>query len=188
MNPQLSIGLGEVDEVVMGLNQHTATDPKVIGFTGYPMAGSAEPDVTAADQQQHGKAFFKSRKSLLNSQYTNSRQVSLRTKLEAGQVLVLPTTFEPGEEATFTFRVFSRHPVRIRIVDVVPSVTGQVFARARQPHAPLPEPTVNNNNQKVKDFSQYEPLFNQVADERRTINAFELQDLLETCLPNGNNR
>ena len=42
-----------------------------------------------------------------------------------------------------------------------------------------------NNNNKLKDFSQYEPLFNQVSDERRTINCFELQDLLETCLPNG---
>ena len=33
MNPQLSISLGEVDEVVLALNQHTATDPKVIGNT-----------------------------------------------------------------------------------------------------------------------------------------------------------
>ena len=94
----------------------------------------------------------------------------------------MPTTFEPGEEATFTFRVFSRHPVRIRIIDVSPCVTGQVFARARQPNA---GPPVVNNNNKLKDFSHYEPLFNQVADERRTINCFELQDLLETCLPNG---
>ena len=111
-----------------------------------------------------------------------SRQVSLRTGLERGQYLIMPTTFEPGEEATFTFRVFSRHPVRIRIIDVSPCVTGQVFARARQPNA---GPPVVNNNNKLKDFSHYEPLFNQVADERRTINCFELQDLLETCLPNG---
>ena len=31
MNPQLSINLSEADEVVLALNQHTATDPKVIG-------------------------------------------------------------------------------------------------------------------------------------------------------------
>ena len=65
----------------------------------------------------------------------------------------------------------------------MPSVTGPVFARARHPNAG--PPILTNNNNKFKDFSQYEPLFNQVADERRTINAFELQDLLETCLPNG---
>lgn len=123
---------------------------------------------------------------MLNSQYTNSRQVSLRMGLDRGQILVLPTTFEPGEEATFTFRVFSRLPVRIRIVDVVPCVIGSVFARARQPNAGPPELSNSNNNKVgLKDFTQYEPLFNQVADERRTINAFELQDLLETCLPNG---
>ena len=72
---------------------------------------------------------------------------------------------------------------------MVPSVTGQVFARARQPNTGPPQPALNNNNgpnnNKLKDFSHYEPLFNQVSDERRTINCFELQDLLETCLPNG---
>ena len=69
------------------------------------------------------------------------------------------------------------------ILMVVVYISGQVFARARQPNT---GPPVINNNNKLKDFSHYEPLFNQVADERRTINCFELQDLLETCLPNGN--
>lgn len=193
MNPQLSINLSEADEVVLALNQHTATDPKVIGFTGYAInnnetggSGNGTEGTT-----QLGKSYFKSRKSLLNSQYTNSRQVTIRMGLERGQILVLPTTFEPGEEATFTFRVFSKQPVRIKIVDVLPSVTGQVFARARQPHTGPPLLNNNNNssltksdNGKLKDFTQYEPLFNQVSDERRTINCFELQDLLETCLPN----
>ena len=35
MNPQLSINLSEADEVVLALNQHTATDPKVIGKNIY---------------------------------------------------------------------------------------------------------------------------------------------------------
>ena len=43
-------------------------------------------------QTQLGKSYFKSRKSLLNSQYTNSRQVSLRMGLERGQILVLPVS------------------------------------------------------------------------------------------------
>ena len=182
MNPQLSISLSEADEVVLALNQHTATDPKVIGFTGYAINNNETGNGNSEQQTQLGKSYFKSRKSLLNSQYTNSRQVSLRMGLERGQILVLPTTFEPGEEATFTFRVFSKQPVRIKIVDMVPNVTGQVFARARQPNT---GPPLLNNNNKLKDFSHYEPLFNQVSDERRTINCFELQDLLETCLPNG---
>lgn len=35
-----------------------------------------------------------------------------------------------------------------------------------------------------KSFSQYEAVFLQLADEHRTVNAFELQELLEACLPN----
>jgi len=30
--------LSEPDEVVLALNQHTAMDPKVIGFTGYQVS------------------------------------------------------------------------------------------------------------------------------------------------------
>ena len=85
MNPQLSISLTESDEVILALNQHTATDPKVIGFTGY--AGNSNESGSLDHHQQHGKSYFKSRKSLLNSQYTNSRQVSLRTGLDRGQIL-----------------------------------------------------------------------------------------------------
>jgi hypothetical protein len=36
-----------------------------------------------------------------------------------------------------------------------------------------------------KSFSQYEAFFLQLADEHRTVNAFELQELLDACLPNG---
>ena len=48
----------------------------------------------------------------------------------------------------------------------------------------------NNNNGTVpnknsKDFSQYEPIFKQVSEDKRTVTAFELQDMLEACLPNG---
>jgi hypothetical protein len=67
----------------------------------------------------------------------------------------MPTTFEPGEEATFTFRVFSRFPVRIRILDVVPAVVGTVFSRVQELYG-------NSLSKSLKDFKQYEPLFNQV--------------------------
>jgi hypothetical protein len=82
-------------------------------------------------------------------------QVSLRLNLEGGQILIMPTTFEPGEEATFTFRVFSRFPVRIRILDVVPAVVGNVFSRVQELYG-------NSLSKSHKDFRQYEPLFNQV--------------------------
>ena len=43
MNPRLCLSLQETGDVVMALNQHTAMDPKVIGFTGYPLAPSGKP-------------------------------------------------------------------------------------------------------------------------------------------------
>ena len=39
----------------------------------------------------------------------------------------------------------------------------------------------------VKNVAQYEAVFLQLADEHRTVNAFELHELLEACLPNGKN-
>lgn len=37
---------------------------------------------------------------------------------------------------------------------------------------------------KTNSFAQYEALFLQLADEHKTINIFELQELLDACLPN----
>ena len=42
MNPRLCLSLQETGDVVMALNQHTAMDPKVIGFTGYPLSPSSK--------------------------------------------------------------------------------------------------------------------------------------------------
>ena len=42
MNPRLCVSLQETGDVVMALNQHTAMDPKVIGFTGYPLTPSGK--------------------------------------------------------------------------------------------------------------------------------------------------
>jgi len=36
-----------------------------------------------------------------------------------------------------------------------------------------------------KNVAQYEAVFLQLADEHRTVNAFELHELLDACLPNG---
>ena len=42
MNPRLCLSLQESGDIVMALNQHTAMDPKVIGFTGYPLSPSGK--------------------------------------------------------------------------------------------------------------------------------------------------
>ena len=87
--------------------------------------------------------------------------------------MILPTTFEPGQEATFTFRVLSHGQAKLRSVDVTPAIIKSAIIKA---------PASLND---TKGFEQYEALFMQLSDDRKTVNAFELQELLETCLPNG---
>lgn len=43
----------------------------------------------------------------------------------------------------------------------------------------------NSQSSDGKNVAQYEAVFLQLADEHRTVNAFELHELLEACLPNG---
>ncbi|KAG8038253.1 hypothetical protein G9C98_006580, partial [Cotesia typhae] len=120
INPQLHLILSEMEEVIVSLNQHSIMEPKVIGFTAYTLPKSSTESIN--------RQFFKKNKSLVNSQYTNSRQVSHRCLLEQAIVKA-------------------------------PALEG-------------------------KGFSQYEAVFLQLADEHKTVNAFELQELLEACLPN----
>ncbi|XP_063237464.1 calpain-C isoform X3 [Bacillus rossius redtenbacheri] len=163
INPQLHLILSEMEEVVISLNQHSIMEPKVIGFTAYSLPKNSA--------EMSGKTFFKKNKSLVNSQYTNSRQVSHRCQLEQGGYLVLPTTFEPGQESSFTLRVFSSKPLKLKLLDVQPALLKSAVVRAPA-------------SLDVKSFSQYEAVFLQLADEHRTVNAFELQELLDACLPN----
>ncbi|XP_015429934.1 PREDICTED: calpain-C [Dufourea novaeangliae] len=162
INPQLHLILSEMEEVIVSLNQHSIMEPKVIGFTAYTLPKNSTESIN--------KQFFKKNKSLVNSQYTNSRQVSHRCQLEQGGYLLVPTTFEPTHETSFTLRVYSSKPLKLKLLDTPPSLMKSAIVKA----PPL----------EGKGFSQYEAVFLQLADEHRTVNAFELQELLEACLPN----
>ncbi|XP_053624298.1 calpain-C isoform X2 [Plodia interpunctella] len=164
INPQIQLILHEPGSVLVSLNQHSIMEPKVIGFSIYKMPAFLRETAT--------QTFFKGTKSTINSQYTNSRQVSHRCELEAGAYLVVPTTFEPREEADFSLRVFSSNCI---IDMMVLDCTPQILKTALKKAPPGLEAT---------SFAQYESVFLQLADEHRTINAFELQELLDACLPN----
>ncbi|XP_065219426.1 calpain-C [Planococcus citri] len=164
INPQLHLILSEMEEVIISLNQHSIMEPKVIGFTAYSLPKNIG--------ESAGRQFFKKNKSLVNSQYTNSRQVSQRYQLEQGGYLVLPTTFEPAQESSFTLRVYSCKPLKLKLLDTTPVLLKSAIVKA-------PLTAVDG-----KSFTQYESVFLQLADEHRTVNSFELQELLDACLPN----
>ncbi|XP_045784098.1 calpain-C isoform X2 [Maniola jurtina] len=163
MNPQIQIVLNEPDTVIISLNQHSIMEPKVIGFSIYK--------ISKCLTETASPLFFKKTKSSINSQYTNSRQVSERCLLDAGAYLVIPTTFEPRQEANFSLRVYSIRQLKMRVLDCAPQMLKAAILKA--------PPGIESNS-----FAQYESQFLQLADEHKTINAFELQELLERCLPN----
>ena len=150
--------------MVLSVTQNNSIEPQVIGFTGYSLKNEE------LDNMDTNKAFFKTKRSLMNSQYTNSRQVTLRSKLAEGSYLILPTSYEPGQEATFIFRVLCRSAVRLKVHDSQPLLLKSPMVQAQET---------------TKGLGHYQGLFLQVADEQKYVNAFELQELLEICLPNG---
>ncbi|XP_054707542.1 calpain-C-like [Uloborus diversus] len=163
INPQFQIVLPESEEVVISLSQHSILEPKVIGFAVFPMCKTLTSEIM-------DKTFFKKTKSIYSSSYSNSRQVSGRVHFEQGSYLVVPTTFDPAEEASFTIRVISNKAIKLKLLDASPAVLKSAIIKA----TPSIETKINS----------YEGIFLQLSDEHKTLNAFELQDVLEVCLPN----
>ncbi|KAG8184912.1 hypothetical protein JTE90_017767 [Oedothorax gibbosus] len=163
INPQFQVVLPEDEEVVISLSQHSILEPKVIGFAVFPMCKTLSTEIM-------DKSFFKKTKSIYSSAYSNSRQVSGRVHFDQGNYLIVPTTFESAEEANFTIRVISNKPIKLKLLDSVPAVLKPAIIKAST--------TIETK------INSYEGIFLQLSDEHKTLNAFELQDVLEVCLPN----
>ena len=58
-------------------------------------------------------------------------QVSHRCALEPGGYIIVPTTFEPSQEAQFTLRVFSMNAVKLRYIDTTPAVLRNPILKVR---------------------------------------------------------
>ncbi|XP_074601219.1 calpain C isoform X2 [Brevipalpus obovatus] len=164
-NPQLLLDLNQSDTIIVCLNQHSILEPKVIGFSVYAFNNQNGNLETRLD-----KSYFKRNRSLYNSLYTNTKQISLRCKLDEGKYVLIPTSFEPGQEGYFSIRTYSTNPIKLSFLDSTPSL--------------LKPPIMKAPISFDLKFSQYEAMFLQIADEHKTISAFELQDLLDSCLPN----
>ncbi|KAI8431169.1 hypothetical protein MSG28_001208 [Choristoneura fumiferana] len=107
--------------------------------------------------------------SILASEHSSERD--RRCDLQPGSYLIMPTTFEPREEANFSLRIFSTKTLRMRPLDSSPQMIKAAVIKAPP-------------GLELSSFAQYEAIFLQLADEHRTIDAFELQELLDACLPN----
>lgn len=154
INPQLQLFLNEKEDIIISLNQHSVMEPKVIGFTVYGL-NNVQMKVTECLQ----KTFFKKHKSLLNSQYTNSRQISQRCTLDAGRYLIMATTFEPTEESAFSVRVLGTS-IRLALLETQTMLLLDPFPLLNSVHKPTD--TIN-----AAGTAQYEPVFLQLADDHK---------------------
>ena len=57
-----------------------------------------------------GSAFFRHNRPVVSSRYANVREVCERFKLAPGHYVIVPSTFEPNEEAEFLLRIYSERP------------------------------------------------------------------------------
>ncbi|XP_055338337.1 calpain-C-like [Paramacrobiotus metropolitanus] len=163
INPQFLLIAAEEDEIIISIHQHVVLSPLVVGFSVYAISSVGG----RLDAQ-----FFKKHHAILHSAYTNTQQVTSRCRLQPGQYVIIPTSFEAGQEAAFTLRVYSSVPVNLGLLDDVPAQLKPVVLRA-----------ANDNGEKVY-MKVFEAAFLQLADERKTISAFDLAELLDAVLPN----
>lgn len=70
-----------------------------IGFILYPAPQDGSGVLT--------EDYVKYHQSAASSKYINTREVSLTQRFDPGKYIIVPSTFEPGQEAEFLLRVFT---------------------------------------------------------------------------------
>ncbi|XP_073483690.1 calpain-9 isoform X2 [Aquarana catesbeiana] len=179
-NPQVKLSLTEKDDgrnectFIAALMQKNRRKLKkvgaellTIGYAIYQCPGS---------QSQMTKDFFKFNASKGRSKtYINVREISQRFTLPPGDYMLIPTTFEPHQEADFCLRVFSEKKSEITEIE------GDI-------HVDLPDPPKPNPPHKeTEEERQFRALFEQIAGEDLEVSAEELQYVLNAVLQRTKN-
>ncbi|XP_074781301.1 calpain-9 isoform X2 [Athene noctua] len=123
-----------------------------------------------------GKDFFRYHPSKARSKtYINLREVSDRFKLPPGDYILVPTTFEPHQEADFCLRIFSEKKA------ITEDLDENVAIDLPEPLNPTPSP------QETEEEKQFRALFEQIAGKDMEIAAEELQYVLNDILKKTKN-
>nr|XP_026690031.1 calpain-9-like isoform X2 [Ciona intestinalis] len=182
VNPQFRLILEEEDDdpdddvvgcsFILSLMQKNRRKQKVkgqglltIGFALYKLKESVAPNQTLK------KDFFLYNQSVARSKnFINLRENSQRFKLPPGEYCIVPSTFQPNEEADFVLRIYTEKRAE----------TGELDEETKQtvPVAPEPVPT-DDENENDKKFKK---LFDQLTGEDGEIDAFELRDIINSVM------
>ncbi|KAF6274444.1 calpain 9 [Rhinolophus ferrumequinum] len=174
-NPQIKLSLTETDEgqqnctFLVALMQKDRRKLKRFGANvltiGYAIYQCPE-------REEHlEKDFFRYHASQARSRtFINLREVSDRFRLPPGEYILIPSTFEPHQEADFCLRIFSEKKAITRDLD------GDVGIDLPQPLKPSPP------GQETEDEQQFRALFARVAGEDMEVAAEELEYVLNAVL------
>ncbi|CAF4749149.1 unnamed protein product [Pieris macdunnoughi] len=165
LNPQFQVLIDSRTPINISLQQSNSLKPQVIGFTVHMLNDILNEKASAS--------LLTNTDGLLNTNYSNARHVSAMARIEPGIYLIIPTTYEPRKESSFTLRIFTLKPIILsNELDIRARLLNQIVVKA--------DSILNNSN----ILQPYNILFLQLADEHKTIDAFGLQDVLEKSLPN----
>ncbi|XP_008588193.1 PREDICTED: calpain-9 [Galeopterus variegatus] len=174
-NPQIKLSLTETDEgqkectFLVALMQKDrrklkrfGADMLTIGYAIYEW-----PD----KGKRLDKDFFRYHASRARSKsFINLREVSERFKLPPGEYVLIPSTFEPHQEADFCLRIFSEKKAITQEMD------GHVDIDLPQPAEPSPP------GQETEEERQFRDLFEHVAGEDLEVTAEGLEYVLNAVL------
>ncbi|NXE59606.1 CAN9 protein, partial [Calcarius ornatus] len=179
-NPQIKLHLTEKDDgqedctFIAALMQKGRRKLKKLGAEmlaiGYSIYESPGTD------GHLGKDFFRYHASKARSKtYINLREVSHRFKLPPGDYILIPTTFEPHQEADFCLRIFSEKKAITQDLDE------NVAIDLPEPLHPTPSP------QESEEEKQFRALFEQISGKDLVISAEELEYVLNAVLKKTKN-
>uniref|UniRef100_A0A2K5CE90 Calpain 9 n=1 Tax=Aotus nancymaae TaxID=37293 RepID=A0A2K5CE90_AOTNA len=174
-NPQIKLSLTEKDEgqeqcsFLVALMQK---DRRKLKRFGANMLTIGYAIYQCPDKDEHlNKDFFRYHASQARSKtFINLREVSDRFKLPPGDYILIPSTFEPHQEADFCLRIFSEKKAITRDMD------GNVDIDLPEPQKPTPP------DQETEEEQRFRALFEQVAGEDMEVTAEELEYVLNAVL------
>ncbi|XP_031469523.1 calpain-9 isoform X3 [Phasianus colchicus] len=179
-NPQIKLHLTEKDDgqddctFIAALMQKDRRKLRKLGAEmlsiGYSIYESPGGD------EHLSKDFFRYHASKARSKtYINLREVSDRFKLPPGDYILVPTTFEPHQEADFCLRIFSEKKA------ITEDLDENVAIDLPEPPNPTPSP------QETEEEKQFRALFEQISGKDMEVAAEELEYVLNKVLKNTKN-
>ncbi|XP_076800345.1 calpain-9-like isoform X3 [Clavelina lepadiformis] len=192
INPQFRLKLEEEDDdpdddvigcsFIVSLMQKNRRKQKskgqgllTIGFALYKLK-----EVIDSKQILKKDYFLYNQSAARSKNYINLRENSQRFKLEPGEYVIVPSTFQPNEEADFVLRVYTEKRAGVDEID----------EETKQDTTVLDEPTVEDKDksghhekdESAENDKKFKRLFDQLTGEDGEIDAFELQDILNSVL------